>query len=165
MTVNLYLVRHGIAAERGTYAEDGDRPLTPEGQKKTRAVAERLAQLGLTFDLVLSSPLVRARQTADILMNAQLSSQLEESEYLAPEGDFEAWCRWLFTWATGEKQSLALVGHEPDLGEWAERLVWGDARHRLVVKKAGVMGIEIANPAQPVGTSDLFWLSPPRFLL
>jgi phosphohistidine phosphatase len=165
MAIHLYLIRHGIAAERGTYANDGDRPLTAEGQKKTKAVAERLAALGLQFDLVLTSPLVRARQTADILIKAQLSSQLQESDDLVPAGDFEAWCRWLSGWAQGDRSSLALVGHEPDLGEWAERLVWGEPRHRLVVKKAGVIGIEMSNLSQPVGTSELFWLSPPRFLL
>lgn len=164
MSVDVYLIRHGIAAERGTYATDGDRPLTTEGQKKTKAVAARLAKLDLQFNLMLTSPLVRARQTADILMDAQLSAQLEESEYLAPEGDFEAWCQWLAGWAK-DGRSLALVGHEPDLGEWAERLVWGEPHHRLVVKKAGVIGIAVANPAQPIGTSDLFWLCPPRLLL
>ncbi|MBF2080042.1 MAG: phosphohistidine phosphatase SixA [Synechococcales cyanobacterium T60_A2020_003] len=173
MTVDLYLIRHGIAAERGTYAQDGDRPLTPAGQQRTTAVAKRLSDFGLRFDLILTSPLIRARQTAEILREAKLSSTLTESRYLEPEGDFDAWCQWFRSWATEQigvnpsqkPPSLALVGHEPDLGEWAERLVWGEPRHRLIVKKAGIIGIEVTNPDQPVGTSDLFWLSPPRLLL
>lgn len=65
--MELYLIRHGIAAERGTYPKDEERPLTEKGRAKTQKVAQRLYALGLRFDFILTSPLVRARQTAEIL--------------------------------------------------------------------------------------------------
>ncbi len=164
--IDLYLIRHGIAAERGTYANDGDRPLTKAGLAKTRKIAQRLRQLNLRVDLILTSPLVRARQTADILLVEQISPRLEEFEPLSPEGCFETWLDWFQTWRTqGDRKALALVGHEPDLGIWTERLVWGEAKEHLVVKKAGVIGLQVPETQSPIGNCHLFWFTPPRFLL
>jgi phosphohistidine phosphatase len=163
-TFELYIVRHGLAGERGTYANDDERPLTDEGICKTKRVANRLHELGLRFDLILTSPLVRARQTADILQHAGLSSKLEESTYLVPGGDFNGWLNWLQQWQQERGKCLAIVGHEPDLGEWAERLTWGEARQQLILKKAGVVGLILPQSGSPVGRSQLFWLTPPRLL-
>jgi len=161
---NLYLIRHGIAANREDYSQgDRQRPLTPEGIKKTTKVARRLQELGIQFDLILTSPLVRAQQTAEILQTVGLSKALQTSSDLAPEGDLLSW------WQEGKKwrkyENLALVGHEPNLGHWAELLVWGEVKSRLIVKKASVIGISLPDIGSPVGSSDLFWLTPPRFLL
>ena len=64
--MNLYILRHGIAVERGTpgYAKDADRPLTLEGERKLQLIAQAMKALDLAFDLILSSPYLRARQTA-----------------------------------------------------------------------------------------------------
>jgi phosphohistidine phosphatase len=163
--MELYCIRHGLAAERGTYTNDDKRPLTDEGIRKTKRVAQRLYELDLRFDLILTSPLVRARQTADILQMNGLSKQLEEIDFLAPGGSFTAGVNWLMQWRAAGGTQLAIVGHEPDLGEWAEQLVWGKAQQNLVVKKAGVIGIRLPNAGNLVGNSELFWLTPPRFLL
>jgi phosphohistidine phosphatase len=162
-TTELYIIRHGIAAERGTYANDDDRPLTDDGIAKTQQLAKRWAEMGLSFELILTSPLVRAAQTADILQ-AALGQQLEVFEALEPEGDFEAWFDWFEDWQHADRGALAIVGHEPDLGEWAERLIWGEIRHQLVLKKAGIMGLNVPLD-DPLGNSQLFWLAPPRFVL
>lgn len=161
--MELYLIRHGIAAERGTYANDDDRPLTEAGIRKTKQVAKRIHDLEVRFDLIQTSPLPRARQTAEILQAAQLSDHLSESPYLAPAGDFAAWLKWLQHWRT-EGTRLAIVGHEPDVGEWAERLIWGEPRQHLIVKKASIMGLLLPE-GSPVGRSQLFWLAPPRFMV
>jgi phosphohistidine phosphatase len=163
--VEFYLVRHGIAAEREEYTEDAVRPLTGEGKQKTKQVAQQLFNLGLRCDLILTSPLVRARQTADILKAKGLSSQLEESTALSPEGDFYSWLSWFEEWQNQGGTKLVLVGHEPNLGEWTEILVWGEAKGNLVVKKAGVMGVQLPESGSPIGRSSLFWLTPPKFLL
>jgi phosphohistidine phosphatase len=163
--VELYLVRHGIAAEREEYDEDALRPLTGEGKRKTKKVAQQLFDLGLRFDLILTSPLVRARQTADILKAIGLSSQLEESTDLTPEGDINSWLKWLEEWQNKGGSKLALVGHEPNLGEWTEILVWGEAKGNLLVKKAGVIGIQLPESGCAIAHSLLFWLTPPKFLL
>lgn len=165
-TVELYIIRHGLAGERGDYPNDDERPLTGEGIHKTRRVAKRLHSLNIRFDLILTSPLARARQTAEILQSHKLSSQLEESATLAPGGDLKIWLSWLQQWRQGGGNCLAIVGHEPDLGEWVETLVWGDSRQNIVLKKAGVIGLLLPDQEEsPIGQSQLFWLTPPRFLL
>lgn len=163
--IDLYIIRHGLAGESGSYPNDDERPLTEEGIRKTKRIAKRLYDLDLRFDLILTSPLARARQTADILQSAKLAPRLEESKYLAPGGDLNAWLSWLQLWRQSGGDCLAMVGHEPDLSEWAEQLVWGDIRHRLVLKKAGIIGITLPDEGSAIGQSQLFWLTPPRFLL
>lgn len=162
--MELYLVRHGIAVERSSNTKDEERALTDEGREKTRKVAKRLQELGIRFDLILTSPLVRSHQTAEILHSCGLSSQLEESNYLAPGGDIYNWLRWIEQWHQ-QLETLALVGHQPDLGQWAEILIWGEARDKLVLKKAGIIGLTLPFMVEPVGRSQMFWLTAPKFLL
>ncbi|MDY7012000.1 MAG: phosphohistidine phosphatase SixA [Cyanobacteriota bacterium] len=158
----LYLIRHGIAAERGTYANDDERPLIEIGRKKTQKVARRLHAIGLRFDRILTSPLVRAQQTAQILQQAGLSSRLEEFAALAPDGDFRAGLECLSRYADG---TSAFVGHQPDLGNWAEMLLWESAEENLILKKAGLIGLRLPESGTPMGRSQLFLLTSPKWLL
>ncbi len=162
--MELYLIRHGLAGEFGRYPDDRDRPLTEAGKKKTQFVAERLKTLGIQFDQVLSSPFVRAWQTAEILLEVGLSDRLEVAGYLAPSGEMSDWLNWLPTWETGSQGTLALVGHEPNLSHWAETLLWGEYKGVITLKKAGVIGLAVPD-SEPVGNASLFWLTPPRLLL
>lgn len=162
--MELYLIRHGLAGQHGDYPNDDERPLTNEGKRKTEHVARRFQSLGLQFNLILTSPLIRAKQTAEILKAAHLSDELEIAGYLAPGGDIQSWHTWLEAWRTPEK-SLALVGHEPDLSGWAEVLIWGEVRDRLVLKKAGAIGLALPDTGSAISNSQLFWLTPPRLLL
>lgn len=165
--MELYLIRHGIAVDKDSNIKDEERPLTKSGHEKTQQVALRLRDLGLQFDLILTSPLVRARETAEILHSSGLSSHLEESTSLAPDGNIQTWLSHLEQWqqAASSTLALALVGHQPNLGQWAEILVWGEARDGIVLKKAGIIGLTIPETNSPVGHSQLFWLTPPKFLL
>ena len=178
--MELYLIRHGIAEERELGIKDEERSLTKEGRQKTEKVAQKLVKLGFNFELILTSPLVRARQTAEILLAARLSSQLEESSYLAPDGDISSWIKdWLKPKNFSQNIQLALVGHEPDLSNWAEILLWGseipsggsqikelsEAKAGLVLKKAGMIGIKLPETGTPLGRSQMFWLTPPKYLL
>lgn len=167
--MELYIIRHGLAGEHGTYANDDERPLTDEGHRKTKQVSKKLHDLGIHFDLIQTSPLVRAKQTAEILQAIGLGRKLEESVYLQPDGDMNGWLEWLQSWQktgkSGNSLSLAIVGHEPDLGEWAEQLLWGKPRQSLVVKKAGIIGLLLPDRGPPLGNSQLFWFTPPRFLV
>jgi phosphohistidine phosphatase len=165
--MELYLIRHGIAADRDTYPNDEERPLTDKGHEKTAKVAKQLRDRGLRFDLILTSPLVRAKETATILKEAGLASQVEEFAALAPDGDIKAWVDWLEKRrqrVSGDK-CLALVGHQPDLGNWAETLVWGEARNKLLLKKAGAIGLKSPDNKPPIGQSELFLLLSPKWLL
>ncbi|HEY9846565.1 MAG TPA: phosphohistidine phosphatase SixA [Candidatus Caenarcaniphilales bacterium] len=165
MSTQLYLIRHAIAAEQQEYASDQERPLSAEGETKARQVARRLRRLKLSFDLVLTSPLVRARQTAEIFQSEGLSSHLRESTFLEPQGSFDQWLTWLEQWRPAEPVSLALVGHQPDLGQWSETLLWGEAKQVFILKKAGIIGLSLPTIGPIVGNSRLFWLTPPRFLI
>lgn len=164
--MELYLIRHGIAEERRSEIKDEERVLTKEGRQKTEKIAQRLKKLNLNFDLILASPLVRAHQTAEILVENQLGSRIEKSQHLSPEGSLFNWVtQWLMQNDGAVMGQIALVGHEPCLGEWAEILVWGEAKASLIVKKAGIIGIKTPEQGSPIGRSQMFWLTPPRYLL
>jgi phosphohistidine phosphatase len=162
--LDLYLIRHGLAGQRSDDPSDAQRPLTDEGKRRTRQVAKRLVELEISVDMILTSPLTRAHQTATLLHDAGLSKALEVVGYLAPDGKIEDWLSWLQNWRSSH-QSLALVGHEPDLSAWAEQLIYGAAHDKIVLKKAGVIGLTLPEAEDPIGHSQLFWLTPPRLLL
>jgi phosphohistidine phosphatase len=86
----IYLVRHGLAGQPGSHEDDALRPLTSEGQTKTRRVGKRLRHLSVEFDRMLVSPYVRAQQTAEIFKSLGLADNLETVDYLKPDGAFEA---------------------------------------------------------------------------
>ena len=162
--MELYLIRHGIAQERDFAIKDNDRTLTKVGQDKTKEVAKRLYNLGLRFDLILTSPLVRSLQTAEIF-TVQLSSQLQVFTELAPNGNIHSWLNWLEQQNYPPTSKLALIGHQPDLGIWASMLVWGEAKEALILKKAGIIGLNLPTMRSPIGQSQMFLLTPPKFLL
>ncbi len=165
--MELYLIRHGIAEEKQPdIKKDEERSLTKEGRQKTEKVAQRIKKLGLQFETIVTSPLVRARQTAEILIANELSSQWEESPHLAPNGNISSWLKyWLEPKNYAQNTQIALVGHEPGLSNWAEILLWGDIKNSLVLKKAGMIGIKLPETGSPLGRSQMFWLTPPKYLL
>jgi phosphohistidine phosphatase len=165
--MEVYLIRHGLAGEHGDYKDDNIRPLTDEGRKKTAKVAKRLSEINLHFDIILTSPLTRASQTAAILLEAGLSDRLEEFDALAPEGNIETWVEWYGKWYESDEagKTIALVGHQPNLGDWTETLVWGKAQDKLVFKKAGVIGLRVPEAKDPIGSSELFLLTSPKWLI
>lgn len=157
----LYLIRHGIAEERGDkWPDDGKRPLSADGISKMEKAARGLARLGVRMDVLLTSPLVRTRQTAEIVA-AELEHHppIVSSDALAPGGDFAA------VIAALEKQSrrlrIGLVGHEPSIGELAGRLI--GSRHPIEMKKGAVCRIDL-DEIPPNGPGDLRWLMPAKVL-
>jgi phosphohistidine phosphatase len=159
--ITLYVVRHAVAAERSDeYPDDTKRPLTPEGIARFREAVEGLAALGVRLDQVLTSPLVRARQTADILAEILPGRPpIVELKALAPGNTAAA-----VVAALGEysrRSSLALVGHEPGVGELAARLV--GARAPFVFKKGAVCRID-AGALPLAGPGELRWFATPRML-
>jgi phosphohistidine phosphatase len=163
--MQVYFIRHGIAVERQEGIDERERWLTDKGIKRTQKVAKRLAESDCQFDCILTSPLVRAKQTAEILQEAKLGKQVSEFDALAPGGNISAWIQWLSQSEGENAQSIALVGHEPDLGHWAEQIIWGQVQDKLVLKKAGVIGISVENRVSPLGQGTMFLLVPPKFLL
>ena len=160
--IELYLVRHAIAAERGPkYPDDSLRPLTPAGAKKFASSVPGLAEMDVLIDLVLTSPLVRARETATLLAaGLKTKPAIVEVEALAPGGRHAALLEAIKTHAKRHRR-IALVGHEPDLGEVAARLL--GARGTIEFKKGAICAIEV-DGATPAGPGTLRWLLTPRAL-
>jgi len=163
--MDLYILRHGIAAEKDPrrYPDDRDRPLTAEGQKKTLSIARRIKNLGMTFDVILSSPLARARQTAEITVSVLgCKSKLRFSEYLAPEGSKRALVQLLRR--QKQRKRLLLVGHEPYLSELISTLLIGKTGMPLELKKGGLckLGIQSLRLGR---CATLHFLAPPKLLL
>jgi phosphohistidine phosphatase len=159
--IELYLVRHAIAAERGDqFPDDSKRPLTDEGAERFRRVVQGLAALDVVIDLILTSPFVRTRQTAELL-SAGLANRpsVQSLESLAPG---HAPTTVLEDLAKHSRRSrLALVGHEPDLGQLAARLI--GTRRPIEFKKGAVCRIDV--DGLPVsGPGHLHWFAPPRIL-
>lgn len=161
--MNLYFLRHGIAIERDDPQahDDDERFLTPRGVKRVRQAAGGLRALGIPFDAILTSPAVRARQTAEIVAaKLQHESELQELMDLRPESTVEHLLFGLHRLAT--KEHLLLVGHEPLLSRTVARLLTGEKDNSLdlSLKKAGLCHVEIDQlpPTKP-GTLH-FWLTP-----
>jgi phosphohistidine phosphatase len=160
--VQLYLVRHAIAHERGeAWPDDRLRPLTEAGAARMAKQARGLAAIGVTFDAVLTSPLVRARQTADILADAfRAAPRIVEAPSLAPGRSPKDTASALREFT--RRTSLALVGHEPGLGELAAWLI--GLRGPLEFKKGSIALIEVALLPPPAASGELRWLLTPRIL-
>jgi phosphohistidine phosphatase len=157
----LYLVRHAVAEPRGdAWPDDDQRPLTKEGSRRMRRSVEGLGSLGVTIELVLTSPLVRAVETADILAQGLASRpHVQHLSALAPEGTPAATMRALRPF--GDRESLALVGHEPDMGHLTAWLIGATAP--IPFRKGAVCQIDVPDwPPAPPGT--LVWFAPPRML-
>ena len=164
--MEVYLIRHGIAEERGTYADDSKRPLTTKGKVKTTKVAQHIVDIGLEFDLILTSPLVRAAQTASILQQAGLSKKTETYLPLKPDGAIAEFVTWLQQYQLNNPAAkIALVGHQPDLGNWAEMLLWGTIKGQIILKKAGIIGLKIPSMGTPIARSTLFLHTAPKWLI
>jgi phosphohistidine phosphatase len=159
--IELYLVRHAIAAQRGEeYPDDTKRPLTQRGAARFRQVVQGLRVLGIELDQILTSPLVRTRQTAEILAaGLQSPPPITELTALAPEGSIPDVLTALGKHARQER--LALVGHEPGIGELAAHLI-GSARP-LEFKKGAVCRIDV-DRLPPSGPGLLRWFAAPRVL-
>jgi phosphohistidine phosphatase len=162
--MEIYLLRHGDAADRltGGYPRDEDRPLTPAGRTEARDAARALARLGEVPDLVLTSSLVRAAQTAALVAEElRLARDPVVCDALAPGGSCEAIVAALL--AAGHPASALLVGHMPDLGELAGWLVWGQPDTALTFRTGGLCRITTLDRPVP-GTGDLRWLLAPKVL-
>ena len=155
--MRLFFLRHGLADRAAWNGPDFDRPLTPQGERRMEAEARVMARLGLDLDLVLSSPLVRARRTAEIA-----------ARHLDPAGGVEIDERLGFGFGPAAVagilrdhaalHSLMLVGHEPGFSLTLRAMTGGD----VVCKKGSLARVDVYDRESPTGT--LVWLIPPKLL-
>jgi len=160
----LYVMRHGIAVERGSagYSGDSKRPLTPEGKKKMQEITAGLARLGFSPDWIVTSTLVRAAETAQIVA-ASLGSRVpvDYCDALRPGGSAESLIAFLAKHL--DRKRVLVVGHEPDLAELAARLVGAGRRANLTLKKGGCCLITF-DEFPPKSPGRLIWWLTPRVL-
>jgi phosphohistidine phosphatase len=157
--IELYLIRHGLAEDRGeAWPDDTKRPLTHKGMARLRREAAALEALGVKFDQVLTSPLVRARQTAEIMALVG-KAPIGTSHGLAPGGTVAQVIEELGR--HGAHTRIALVGHEPGIGELAARLL--GSRSALEFKKGAVCRIDVET-LPPARAGHLRWFATPKML-
>jgi phosphohistidine phosphatase len=158
--MNVYLIRHAEAVpleESGVNADE-DRPLTQKGHQQCHGLADTLMHQGVKLDLVLTSPLLRARQTAQGLLDhwTEPRPRVEQCEDLAPNGKASKLARTLRKF---KPASVALVGHMPDLAEHAAWLM-GSKKARIDFDKAGVACL-VFEDMPDKGAGCLVWLVTP----
>jgi phosphohistidine phosphatase len=162
--MELLVIRHAIADDRAEWARSGrpdtERPVTPEGREKMLESARGIRALVSGLDLVATSPLTRAAETAAIVSDAFGGVPVVDSQALLPGANPTTVTKWL---ATRSELRIALVGHEPDLGALVSWFLWGAAEGGVPLKKGGACLLEF-DAAPEKGTAVLKWFAPPRLL-
>lgn len=171
--MNLLMIRHGIAQDRGDFAkahpgeDDGARPLTGRGRKRLRAAARGLWRIAPQVSLLASSPLTRAVQTADIVEACLFEGAGRHGvkrvvvAQLAPGQPVTALLKWLQAQRTDA--TVALVGHEPQLGTFAGWMCTGLQESFVRLKKGGACLLRLKGDVKP-GRAVLLWSLAPSHL-
>ncbi len=156
--MRLYLLRHGVAYDREDWQGKDDelRPLTDEGIVGMKREARSIGQMKLKLDAVITSPLVRARDTARIVAKT-LDMKVDENPLLKPGFDLQALDDLLLQYA--ESNHILIVGHEPDFSQVIAQLIGGGT---IGMKKGGLARVDIKTPHPPQG--ELVWLLTPSLL-
>jgi phosphohistidine phosphatase len=161
--MDLYIVRHGIAIDREDpkCPPDPERYLTEEGVDKTKQVAKAIAALGITPDLLISSPYTRAMQTAEIFANAldYSKQKIRRTDLLLPGAEPSA----VFRDLAKDKQasSVFLFGHAPHLDELVAA-AFASKHNITALKKAGVAALKLKRISPP--SAEFLWLATPRLM-
>ncbi len=164
--MKIYLLRHAIAEERRAALRDQDRALTRTGRKRMRQVAKSMARLELRFNVIGTSPLLRARQTADIV--AQIvprAPQPELLDELAPDGSISRLIDVINRMMPKPASGILLVGHQPYLGRLLAALIGAGSTAEFELRKAGLCCLALTGPRLRFGQcATLEWLVTPRIL-
>lgn len=158
--MKVYFLRHGLAGDRAEWqGDDFDRQLTEEGKKKLTRTAETIATLDLKLDVIITSPLVRASQTAEIVAHKlNLLTKLVKDDRLDPDLNIRRLAKILEEYA--DRDAIMLVGHEPSFSELVGHLIGGG---RIECKKGSLAAVKLNDPAALRG--ELMWLMQPKMLV
>jgi phosphohistidine phosphatase len=162
--MRLILFRHGPAGQRdpARWPDDAKRPVTRRGRERTVRAAAGLRRLIGAANRVVTSPLVRARQTAELVGEAVAPQvRVETLDALLPGAPTRETLRWLRGLDSGAK--VILVGHEPHLGKVAGILLFDSVAAQMPLKKAGALMIDFVGPVE-AGAGRLVAFLPPRAL-
>ncbi|HMD78767.1 MAG TPA: phosphohistidine phosphatase SixA [Nitrososphaerales archaeon] len=159
--MDLYIFRHGEAGKSlPTPQRDRGRSLTSQGREDVETAAESMRKLGLRFDRIISSPLPRAKETAEIVAKTQKKVKVEAWDELRPEGDKSALRSKLA--ALGHDPKVLIVGHEPFLTAFVATMT-GTREGAILLKKGGLIRIRVTT-FSPAAKGELRWLLSPRIL-
>jgi phosphohistidine phosphatase len=159
--MEVLIVRHAIAGDREQWTgSDHERPVTAEGRERMAENAAGLRAVAPALDLIATSPLVRAVQTAEVLSDAYGEVEIVTVPALSPGGARDDLRAWL---ARRREERVALVGHEPDLGELVAWFVFGEPQPAVPLKKGGACQVRFEDAPAP-GRGELKWLLPPKIL-
>jgi phosphohistidine phosphatase len=156
--MQLYLVRHGIAVDGGEGIADGLRALTGKGRRRFHKTARAFGKLGHKLDLILTSPLVRAVQTAEILAAATDPDEVAVLEELDPRFDVDA-VRTAIATRAGNARSIAVVGHEPQLSSVLAALS-GVSQTDINLKKGAIVRLDASTLTDGQAADPRWWLNP-----
>jgi phosphohistidine phosphatase len=160
--MNLLVIRHAIALDAAEYArehaDDASRPLTPEGVKKMNKVVRGLHGLVPRIDVLATSPLTRAAQTAGIIAAGYDGLMPVTVGALAPSQPVRALAEWLERQRRHE--NVAVVGHEPSLGRVASWLLAGSKHSFIVFKKGAICLLRFDGAITPASATLLWALTP-----
>jgi phosphohistidine phosphatase len=163
--MRLVLIRHAVAEDRDAFAatgqDDARRPLTKEGRWKMERTVHGLRRAIRAFDVLASSPLVRAAQTARIVAEEYGGMTVTTTPTLAPDASPETFLTWLRHQRPAE--TVAVVGHEPHLGTLGTWLLTGVQETHLELRKGGACLLEFTGPPKP-GAGQLVWSLTPALL-
>ena len=158
--MELIVMRHGEAGTRNTINHDYERSLTAEGRVEMEKMAKSLKALKINIDAIGTSPLKRARETAEIVAKVlKLTKKMEVWEELSPEGEMNELFERLAK--VKEDSTVLIIGHEPYLSTLVGDLISNRTGTRIVLKKGGTAKIVI-NSLTPKASGELRWLLTPR---
>lgn len=154
----LVVVRHAKAEERSEFSgNDRARPLTKDGIERMEFIAKHLRHLYPKIDVLISSPLVRAQQTAEIIKREFGTKKIETTENLSPGFKHAELLKFLKSY---EGEVLCIVGHEPDLGEFCSWLLSGNSHSFVPLRKGGVCVVQFEGAVLAKGANLVLKLDP-----
>ena len=157
-SMELYVVEHGIAVESGEGIPDEWRPLTEKGRRRFQRTARAFGKLGRKLDLILSSPLIRAVQTAEILAGETEPAEVAILAELDPKFDVES-ARNAIAARAGKAKAVAVVGHEPQLSSVLAMLA-GVPREEIELESGSIVRLDVSGLADGAVADPRWWLKP-----
>lgn len=151
--MRLYILRHGDAVESSFY-QDRDRPLSDLGKRQIQAVAHFFHVAKVKPDIILTSPLVRAQQSCDLVRENLGVKDVLTTEYLVSGSSIRDLLKEI---NSHNAATMLLVGHEPQLSGLISVLTGGDEQFRVEMKKASLACLDVPQPAKK-GHAVLNWL-------
>lgn len=166
--MKLALFRHGLAMDRDEAhlkkILDGQRPLVEKGKERTRKMAKHLRDHGENYEVLIYSPLLRSRQTAEIVKEFFSIKKVFEVAEIIPDAPPEAFAKWISS-TIPQMTSALVIGHEPQLSQFASWCLGSSDDSFIQLKKSGVIGLELESFSEVFqGSAQLTWLLQPKVI-